>query len=356
MSLRAVVLSLSSLLITLSLLPAETLSPKRQKEAAKMLKSTDANQRRVAYQALAQMGDPEQGALANLLDEAEQHHRKRLNTGLGKVAAKVAGFEEAHQAWQAHVEKTLEKGRQNLGKDNSAIKQLDSMMVRAQRLHRTLVKEVAPLGPLWKALAEQGRIVQEIRLEAASLAVEGELEGVPLEQLYRESTHGETVAVTHEHWKALQAQLDSAAAAQAFNAKDARWPERPQRALAHRINLDRHALGLPALFLQKQLSAASEGHSEEMKRLSYFSHDSPTPARATPWMRADLADYQDKARGENIYEGNASPDAAYEAWWRSDDHRKIMLMDGANHLGAGLVSKHWTMMMGQGIVPSLVEE
>jgi|MDTC01.2.fsa_nt_gb uncharacterized protein YkwD len=92
-----------------------------------------------------------------------------------------------------------------------------------------------------------------------------------------------------------------------------------------------------------------------MCQLGYSSHDSPTPGRATPWNRAEQAEYQERTLRENIYMGNTSSEAAYAAWWQSDGHRKIMFSKDANHPGGALVGKHWTMMMDKGTRPAAAQ-
>ena len=125
------------------------------------------------------------------------------------------------------------------------------------------------------------------------------------------------------------------------------WANGAQKNFARIQNRERVAMGLGPLHLEEKLSAASTGHSEDMRRLGFFAHQSPVKGKKSPADRARKAGFKHRWSGENIYVGSGSPDAAYSAWFGSDGHRFIMFASGPNLLGLGPVGRHWTLMTGR---------
>ena len=110
------------------------------------------------------------------------------------------------------------------------------------------------------------------------------------------------------------------------------------------LNLTRNLLGLRPLQIDLGLTTAARGHSADMERLSFFSHDSPVPGKATPWDRARLAGTS--ASGETIAMGCIDGAVANEMWWHSPGHHRNMLGDHAR-VGVGRSGKHWTELFGK---------
>jgi len=110
------------------------------------------------------------------------------------------------------------------------------------------------------------------------------------------------------------------------------------------LNLTRNLLGLRPLQVDLALTTAARGHSADMERLNFFSHDSPVPGKATPWDRARLAGTS--ASGENIAMGCIDGAVANEMWWHSPGHHRNMLGDHAR-VGVGRSGKHWTELFGK---------
>jgi uncharacterized protein YkwD len=106
-------------------------------------------------------------------------------------------------------------------------------------------------------------------------------------------------------------------------------------------NVERIAAGVPALAWSPILARAAREHSEEMVRLRYFAHESPTPTRRTPMMRARLAglDGPSLAVGENLFRGNWRSDRArrvVRSWMGSPGHRENLLRPEYRYLGVGI--------------------
>lgn len=96
------------------------------------------------------------------------------------------------------------------------------------------------------------------------------------------------------------------------------------------------------------LGVAAQGHADEMSRLGYFSHTSPTPGRRTPFDRMQLAGYAGGA-SENIALVDGAQ-GAIEAWRRSSGHHRNMLAAGHTELGCGGNGRYWVQNFGGSLV------
>lgn len=109
-------------------------------------------------------------------------------------------------------------------------------------------------------------------------------------------------------------------------------------------------MGLGSLRLDERLSEAAGQHSDEMKKMGYFAHESPVSENKEPGMRAANEEFEGQFRGENIFFSSAGASSvdAYRAWWKSDGHRFGMYDDRPDAIGVGLSSgaTHWTTMTG----------
>jgi uncharacterized protein YkwD len=110
------------------------------------------------------------------------------------------------------------------------------------------------------------------------------------------------------------------------------------------VNAMRIICGLRPLLYDEKLCAAASEHSAEMQSKNYFSHESPTDGKKTPWDRAKLAGTT--ASGENIYKGSSVSIEAIKAWFFSPGHHKNMLSESAKRQGLGHDGNVWTQMFG----------
>jgi len=111
-------------------------------------------------------------------------------------------------------------------------------------------------------------------------------------------------------------------------------------------NAERARRGLPLLMPDSDLAAVARGHSEEMARLVYFSHQSPKASRRTPADRFRLAyGFRAQCIGENLSRMASRPlwsfnlDNVRESHARlmeSDSHSQTILWDRPTHLGVGI--------------------
>ncbi len=114
-----------------------------------------------------------------------------------------------------------------------------------------------------------------------------------------------------------------------------------ERLVLEKTNRERSAHGLPPLLWDRKAEEAARGHSEEMGRLGYMDHHSPTEGRRTPTERVRKARSSAVINGENVFRHSASGDAETMAktmlsWWmNSPGHRANILDPSFTHLGVG---------------------
>ena len=109
------------------------------------------------------------------------------------------------------------------------------------------------------------------------------------------------------------------------------------------LNLIRIRCGIGALRCDLKLTAASRGHSKDMKELDFFSHTSPVEGKETFGQRASLEGTS--ASSENIAMGQQSGHGAVQAWWYSPGHHRNMMGSHAR-VGLGRFEFHWTQLFG----------
>ena len=109
-------------------------------------------------------------------------------------------------------------------------------------------------------------------------------------------------------------------------------------------NKERQQAGLSALQIDSKLSQVAREKSNDMQRKGYFSHTSPTYGSPFDMMRDFGVTYQ--AAGENIAQGQTSPEEVVQAWMNSQGHRENILNPNFTHIGVGYdpQGQHWTQM------------
>lgn len=99
------------------------------------------------------------------------------------------------------------------------------------------------------------------------------------------------------------------------------------------------------------ICAAAQGHAEEMSKLGYFAHFSPTPGRKTPFDRMKLAGY-----GFGVSENCALADGAqgaHQGWCQSSGHHRNLLDPSHREIGIGADGRYWVQNFGSGAVHRL---
>lgn len=119
-----------------------------------------------------------------------------------------------------------------------------------------------------------------------------------------------------------------------------------EKQLLSLVNKQRTKHGLRQVRVNAKLMDASRGHSAEMGRLKYFSHDSRVP-RGEHWSSRIVRygygrrGYSSWKAGENIYWGASlysSPVACVAAWMKSPGHRAVILTKDFRDIGVGAVA------------------
>lgn len=118
-------------------------------------------------------------------------------------------------------------------------------------------------------------------------------------------------------------------------------PAHPLEERLHDLtNGERTRAELRALRHHEVLAQVARHHAEEMARLGYFSHASPTPGRAQPVDRVAVVGGTHVAVGENLaalsFAGGDLAERAVAGWMQSDDHRGNLLRPGWTHVGFGV--------------------
>ena len=227
-----------------------------------------------------------------------------------------------------------------------------------------------PEGPMKAALKATSRPaideLREILLPNSKRILE--IGGAPLKQqrdlalrlaTFREGVRNAIVAIEETHSTAEIHDAEAAIAAElsglprdglrimADNRKAAAKVELPEneRIGIEDLNLMRLLVGQNALRIDPKLCEAARGHSEDMKTLGFFAHDSPVPGKKSPSARAAKAGTS--GGGENIYMGSKNPLAANKGWFYSPGHHKNMFNPRYGRVGLGNFGVHWTQMFGR---------
>jgi uncharacterized protein YkwD len=111
-------------------------------------------------------------------------------------------------------------------------------------------------------------------------------------------------------------------------------------------NLYRMMFGRQPVRIVEKLVLSSRGHCQEMSKLGYFGHFSPTPGRKTPWDRMKLQGY-DHGVSENCIQGQTNPKGAHDGWCHSSGHHRNILMLPWTEMGTGHYGGLMTQNYGQ---------
>ncbi|WP_342443622.1 CAP domain-containing protein [Lysinibacillus sp. FSL K6-0075] len=112
-------------------------------------------------------------------------------------------------------------------------------------------------------------------------------------------------------------------------------------------NAERTKAGLSPLQTDAKLMVAAREKSQDMQTNKYFSHTSPT--FGSPFDRMKALGIAYKGAGENIAQGQRSPQEVVQAWMDSPGHRANILNGKFTHIGVGYVKtgNYWTQQFIQ---------
>lgn len=101
-------------------------------------------------------------------------------------------------------------------------------------------------------------------------------------------------------------------------------------------NEARTEAGLPLLRVDPVLSAAAKAKGEDMLRVGYFAHESPSGRQ--PWEWIDTSSYDYRYAGENLAMDFTSAGAIHDAFMASPTHRANILNANYEDIGVAVVS------------------
>ncbi|GEN89472.1 CAP domain-containing protein [Oceanobacillus sp. FSL W8-0428] len=109
-------------------------------------------------------------------------------------------------------------------------------------------------------------------------------------------------------------------------------------------NQEREKQGLAPLELDSELSKVARAKSKDMQANNYFDHNSPNYGSPFDMMQSFGIDYN--TAGENIAQGQQSPEEVVDAWMNSEGHRENIMNGDFTHIGIGYVEdgNYWTQM------------
>lgn len=112
-------------------------------------------------------------------------------------------------------------------------------------------------------------------------------------------------------------------------------------------NAERAKAGLAPLEIYEPLMKVAQQKSDDMAAKNYFSHTSPTYGSPFDQMKAAGISY--RAAGENIAQGQRTPEEVVQAWMNSEGHRANILNGSYTHIGVGYVAdgNYWTQQFIQ---------
>ncbi len=118
-----------------------------------------------------------------------------------------------------------------------------------------------------------------------------------------------------------------------------------QNQVVQLVNQERAANGLKALTVNSSLTKTATLKSQDMAKLNYFDHQSPTYGSPFDMMKQYGISY--RAAGENIAMGQTSPQQVMQGWMNSPGHRANILNASFTQIGVGIARNaqgryYWT--------------
>jgi uncharacterized YkwD family protein/spore coat assembly protein SafA len=110
------------------------------------------------------------------------------------------------------------------------------------------------------------------------------------------------------------------------------------------VNQERSKQGLKPLEMDWELQRTARTKACDMATSRYFSHTSPNYGSPFTMMKQFGISY--KTAGENIAQGQTSPESVMQSWMNSTGHRENILKPDFTHIGVGYCQQgnHWVQM------------
>jgi uncharacterized YkwD family protein len=118
-----------------------------------------------------------------------------------------------------------------------------------------------------------------------------------------------------------------------------------QKKVLELVNVERSKNGLKPLTMNAGLSKTATLKSQDMAKLNYFDHTSPTYGSPFDMMKKYGISY--RTAGENIAMGQTTPEQVMQGWMNSPGHRANILKSSFTQIGVGVAKNssgrlYWT--------------
>jgi len=118
-----------------------------------------------------------------------------------------------------------------------------------------------------------------------------------------------------------------------------------QKKVVELVNIERNKNGLKPLTINSGLSKTATLKSQDMAKLNYFDHTSPTYGSPFDMMKKYGISY--RTAGENIAMGQTTPEQVMQGWMNSPGHRANILNSSFTQIGVGIAKNssgrlYWT--------------
>lgn len=118
-----------------------------------------------------------------------------------------------------------------------------------------------------------------------------------------------------------------------------------QKKVVELVNVERSKNGLKPLTMNNELSKVATLKSQDMAKLNYFNHNSPTYGSPFDMMKKYGISY--RTAGENIAMGQTTPEQVMQGWMNSPGHRANILKSSFTQIGVGVAKNssgrlYWT--------------
>lgn len=110
------------------------------------------------------------------------------------------------------------------------------------------------------------------------------------------------------------------------------------------VNQNRQNQGLKPLQMDWELQRVARTKACDMAQKGYFSHQSPTYGSPFDMMKQFGITF--RSAGENIAQGQRTPQEVMQSWMNSQGHRENILKPDFTHIGVGYCQQgnHWVQM------------
>lgn len=158
------------------------------------------------------------------------------------------------------------------------------------------------------------------------------------------TSSGSTSSKASSSAAAAKSQSGSASSSSPVSAASGTYAEF-QNQVVQLVNQERTSRGLKALSVDSALTQTATLKSQDMAKLGYFDHTSPTYGSPFDMMKQFGISY--RTAGENIAMGQTSPQQVMSAWMNSEGHRANILNSSFTKIGVGIARNssgqyYWT--------------